>query len=92
MPLKNTGVSSVFAVSAWPFSSFFLARRNEGNFFSGRPYNLIQQPCESSLGLSGGVGIMFIVVLTAECPSSSCTSLGAAPRETGLIVDVCLNR
>ena len=25
--------------------------------FSGRPYNLIQQPCGSSLGLSGGVGV-----------------------------------
>ena len=25
--------------------------------FLGRPYNLIQQPCGSSLGLSGGVGV-----------------------------------
>ena len=25
--------------------------------FLGRPYNLIQQPCRSSLGLSGGVGV-----------------------------------
>ena len=25
--------------------------------FLGRPYDLIQQPCGSSLGLSGGVGV-----------------------------------
>ena len=35
IPLENTGVSSVFATSVWPFSLIFsLARRNEGNFYN----------------------------------------------------------
>ena len=33
---------------------------------------------------------MFIVVLTSACPSSSCTSFGAAPLESRLLVNVCL--
>lgn len=31
---------------------------------------------------------MFIVVLTSACPSSSCTSFGAAPLESRLLVNV----
>ena len=34
---------------------------------------------------------MFIVVLTSACPSSSCTSFGAAPLESRLLVNVCLS-
>lgn len=34
---------------------------------------------------------MFIVVLTSECPSSSCTSFGAAPLESRLLENVCLS-
>ena len=33
----------------------------------------------------------FIVVLTSECPNSSCTSFGAAPFERRLLVQVCSN-
>ena len=32
---------------------------------------------------------MFMVVLTSACPKSSCTSFGAAPLESRLLVNVC---
>ena len=50
MPLENTGVSSVFAASVWPFSLIFsLARRNEGNFFQAVPTTLSNSLAEVRL-------------------------------------------
>ena len=50
IPLENTGVSSVFATSVWPFSLIFsLARRNEGNFFQGVPTTLSRSLAEVRL-------------------------------------------
>lgn len=50
IPLENTGVSSVFATSVWPFSLIFsLARRNEGNFFQAVPTTLSSSLAEVRL-------------------------------------------
>lgn len=50
IPLENTGVSSVFAASVWPFSLIFsLARRNEGNFFQAVPTTLSNSLAEVRL-------------------------------------------
>ena len=50
IPLENTGVSSVFAASVWPFSLIFsLARRNEGNFFQAVPTTLSRSLAEVRL-------------------------------------------
>ena len=50
IPLENTGVSSVFAASVWPFSLIFsLARRNEGNFFQAVPTTLSSSLAEVRL-------------------------------------------
>ena len=50
IPLENTGVSSVFAASVWPFSLIFsLARRNEGNFFQAVPTILSRSLAEVRL-------------------------------------------
>ena len=50
LPLENTGVSSVFATSFWPFSLIFsLARRNEGNFFQAVPTTLSSSLAEVRL-------------------------------------------
>lgn len=50
IPLENTGVSSVFATSVWPFSLIFsLARRNEGNFFQAVPTTLSRSLAEVRL-------------------------------------------
>ena len=50
VPLENTGVSSVFATSVWPFSLIFsLARRNEGNFFQAVPTTLSSSLAEVRL-------------------------------------------
>ena len=50
LPLENTGVSSVFAASVWPFSLIFsLARRNEGNFFQAVPTTLSSSLAEVRL-------------------------------------------
>lgn len=50
IPLENTGVSSVFAISVWPFSLIFsLARRNEGNFFQAVPTTLSSSLAEVRL-------------------------------------------
>lgn len=50
LPLENTGVSSVFAASVWPFSLIFsLARRNEGNFFQAVPTTLSRSLAEVRL-------------------------------------------
>lgn len=50
IPLENTGVSSVFAASFWPFSLIFsLARRNEGNFFQAVPTTLSSSLAEVRL-------------------------------------------
>ena len=48
--LENTGVSSVFPASVWPFSLIFsLARRNEGNFFQAVPTTLSSSLAEVRL-------------------------------------------
>ena len=50
IPLENTGVSSVFATSVWPFSLIFsLVRRNEGNFFQAVPTTLSSSLAEVRL-------------------------------------------
>lgn len=50
IPLENTGVSSVFVTSVWPFSLIFsLARRNEGNFFQAVPTTLSSSLAEVRL-------------------------------------------
>ena len=50
IPLENTGVSSVFATSVWPFSLIFsLTRRNEGNFFQAVPTTLSSSLAEVRL-------------------------------------------
>lgn len=50
IPLENTGISSVFATSVWPFSLIFsLARRNEGNFFQAVPTTLSSSLAEVRL-------------------------------------------
>ena len=45
----------------------------------------------TKLCLSCRAGIDIHLVLTAECPNSSCTSFGTAPFERRLLVEVCRN-
>ena len=97
-PLKTLAFPAFSPLRFGPFPSFFPLREEMRETFLGRPYNLIQQPCGSSLGLSGGVGVnvhrgtYIRMSHTSECPNSSCTSLGAAPWERRFVVYVCLNR
>ena len=56
-PLKTLVFPAFSSPRFGPFPSFFPLREEMRETFLGRPYNLIQQPCGSSLGLSGGVGV-----------------------------------
>ena len=56
-PLKTLVFPAFSPPRFGPFPSFFPLREEMRETFLGRPYDLIQQPCGSSLGLSGGVGV-----------------------------------
>ena len=69
------------------FPLFLPLRAGQGKLLFSADY-LIQQSCGSTLRFSCSVSVDVHCVLTSACPRSSCTSFGAAPFESRLLVNV----